>query len=153
LVFTYRKEPIMTSTTTAAAQHGTTGTHQTTARRRPPATAVVAIGLTVLAAVVGGYGACYFTGLDGWTPISETFVVTYLAFSVFGLAVVGSMVFGSGSLRSAARYGLATYGVWMIGFTAFKLVRFSEYQAIPFGIVGLAILVLSLSRPTRSWAN
>jgi hypothetical protein len=125
----------------------------TTDRRRPPAAAITAIVLTMLAAVVGAYGACYFTALDGWTPISETFVATYLAFGLFGLVSAGSLLFGTGSLRSAARYGVAAYGVWMIYFTIFKLVRFSEFQAIPFGVVGLLIVIMSLARPTRTWAG
>lgn len=121
--------------------------------RRPPATAITAIVLSVVAAVVGGYGAWYFTGLDEWTPISEVFVMTYLAFSLFGLVCAGALLFGSGSLRSAARYGVAAYGVWMICFTAFKLVRFAEYQAIPFGVVGLLIVFLGAAPRTRAWAG
>lgn len=127
-----------TVTTTPAGRSG-----------RPPATAIAAGALTLLVAGFGAYGAVYFTGLDGFTDLGLTFLVAYEFLSVLGI------VSAIGTLRGRllAHAGLVLYATWMLVFTAFKVGYIHETQAIPFGVVGLAVLVLSLAPATRRFVG
>ena len=119
------------------------------ARTRPPAAVVAAIALTLLATCFGGYGAVYFTGLDGWKDIGLTFLVAYEFLTLLGL--VSAVAYARRSALGHA--GLVTFAVWMNVFTALKLGHFHETEAIPFGVVGLLILGLVLSRPARRYVG
>ena len=132
----------MTSTTS------TRTTSELTARRRPPAPALVAIGLATVLALFAGYGAIYFTGLEGWDAFGITYVTTYEAISLFALASAVALARGS----SHGRVGLIAYGIFMVGFTIMKLVTIQEWEAIPFGVVGAVVLGLALHPRTRSFA-
>ena len=125
----------------------------TPVRRRPPATTVAAGALTVLAACVGGYGSVYFTGLEGWTGMNQTYVVTYAATSLFGLVTAIALLFGRDETRSAGRRGVLCYAIWLIGFSLFKMLRFQEWEAATFGVAGLVILALAVAAPSRRWAR
>jgi len=133
----------MTSTTSTS---GTTP--DLTARRRPPAPALVAIGLATVLALFGGYGAIYFTGLEGWDAGGITYVTTYGSISLF--AIVSAIALARGS--SHGRVGLVAYGIFMAGFTVMKLVTIQEWEAIPFGVVGAVILGLAVDPRTRAFA-
>jgi len=128
----------------------TTGTTpDLTARRRPPAPALVAIGLATVLALFGGYGAIYFTGLEGWDAGGITYVTTYEAISLFALASAFALARGS----AHGRVGLVAYGIFMVGFTIMKLVTIQEWEAIPFGVVGAVILGLAMHPRTRAFAR
>ncbi|MGN6577599.1 MAG: hypothetical protein ACTHKG_18150 [Nocardioides sp.] len=118
-------------------------------RIRPPAAVVTAVALTVLIAAVGGYGAIYFSGLDGWDDFDLTFLVAYDFLALLGL--VSAVAFARRSALGHA--GLVTYAVWMNVFNAFKVGYIHEAEAIPFSVVGLLILVLALSRPARRYVG
>lgn len=115
---------------------------------RPPAPALAASALTVLVALAGGYGAIYFTGLEGWDDLGITFVTAYEAIVIFALASAIALARGSGH----GRVGLVAYGIYNVGFTVMKLVTIQEWEAIIFGIAGAAILVLALHPRTRAFA-
>ena len=133
----------MTSTTS------TRTTSELTTRRRPPAPALVAVGLTTVLALFAGYGAIYFTGLEGWDAFGITYVTTYEAIVVFALASAFALARGS----SHGRVGLVAYGIFMVGFTVMKVLTIQEWEAIPFGVVGAIILGLALHPRTRAFAR
>lgn len=133
-----------TTSTTTSTTHG-----DLAGRRRPPAPAVVAIALSTVLALFAGYGAIYFTGLEGWDAPGVTFVFTYEAVSLFALASAFALARGS----SHGRVGLVAYGIFMVGFTVMKLVTIQEGAAIPFGVVGALILGLALHPRTRAFAR
>lgn len=128
-------------------------THTTTTaelvRRRPPATVIAAVGLTVLVTAFGAYGAVYFTGSHGFSDVELTFLVAYEFITLFGL--VSAVALARRSRLGQA--GVVTYGIWMTVFTAFKVGYIHETQAIPFGVVGIAVLLLALSRSARGYAR
>jgi hypothetical protein len=123
------------------------------ATRRPPATVVGAAAASVLAAAVGAYGSVYFTGLQGWTGMNQTYVVTYAATSLFGLVSAIALLFGRDLTGSAGRRGVLCYAIWLVGFSLFKMFRFQEWEAATFLVVGLLIVLLSVSPSTRRWAR
>ena len=120
-----------------------------TSTSRRPATVVVASALTALLALFGGYGAIYFTGLEGWDAAGITFVTTYEAISIFGLVAAVALLLGN----SHGRVGVATYAIFMVGFTVMKVVTIQELQAIPFGVVALGILAAVLHPRTRAYTG
>lgn len=133
----------MTSTTS------TRTTSEPTTSGRPPAPALVAVGLTTVLALFAGYGAIYFTGLEGWDAFGVTYVTTYEAIVVFALASAFALARGS----SHGRVGLVAYGIFMVGFTVMKVLTIQEWEAIPFGVVGAVILGLALHPRTRAFAR
>jgi hypothetical protein len=122
----------MTTVTNARSEATATTT------RRPPATVLTASILLGLIAAVGGYGAIYFTGLEGWNGIGASFVVAYEFLSLTGLVAVVAYLRG----HRLGRPGVTFYAIWMIYFTLFKLIAFQELQAIPFGVIAVVALVL-----------
>lgn len=122
----------MTTVTSAAS----------TTTRRLPATSVTGAILLGLIAAVGGYGAIYFTGLEGWDGIGASFVVAYEFLSATGLIAVIAFLRG----HRLGRPGVIFYAVWMMYFTLFKLIAFQELQAIPFGVIAAISLVLVTRR-------
>jgi hypothetical protein len=115
-------------------------------RRRPSVTTVTASVLLTLIAVVGGYGAIYFTGLEGWDGIGVSFVVAYEFLTLTGLVAVAAFLRG----HRLGRPGVILYATWMIYFTLFKLIAFQELQAIPFGVLALIALVCATRRPNAA---
>ena len=124
-----------------------TSTTLSTSRR--PATVVTATALTTLLALVGGYGAIFFTGLDGWDASGITFVTTYDAVALFGLVSAWAMFFGN----AHGRVGVAAYAIFMIGFTVMKVLTIQELQAIPFGVVALGVLAAALHPRSRAYTG
>ncbi|MFP5334588.1 MAG: hypothetical protein ACLGIV_04675 [Actinomycetes bacterium] len=116
---------------------------------RPPGTAIAAAGLACLVAMVSAYGAIYFVGLDGYDDIGVTFLTVFLSVAAF--AVVSAVALLRGS--SHGRVGLVAYGLYMLVFMAMKLLSVQELEAIPFGVVGAAVLVLALHRRTREFTG
>lgn len=133
----------MTSTTSTTTHAELAG------RRRPPAPAIVAIALSTVLALFAGYGAIYFTGLEGWDAAGITFVTTYEAVSLFAITSAVALARGS----SHGRVGLVAYGIFMVGFTVMKVVTIQEWEAIPFGVVGAVVLGLALHPRTRAFAR
>jgi len=119
-----------------------TGTRSVTTRR-PSATVLTASVLLGLLAVVGGYGAIYFSGLEGWSGLGVSFVVAYEFLSLGGLIAVAAFLRG----HRLGRPGVIVYASWMIYFTLFKLIAFQELQAIPFGVLATVALVCA-TRPS-----
>ena len=120
-----------------------------TARRRPPGTVAAAVALTTLVTAFGAYGAVYFTGLEGFTDLGLTFLVAYEFITLFGLVSAVAL-----ARRSAlGRAGVITYGVWMAVFTAFKVGYTHEVEAIPFAVVGLAVLALAFTPSARRYVD
>lgn len=120
---------------------GTTDTRPAT-RRRPSATVITTSILLGVIAAVGGYGAIYFTGLEGWSGIGLSFVVAYEFLSLTGLVAVVAYLRGHPLGRPAVIF----YATWMIYFTLFKLIAFQELQAIPFGAIATLALLLTTRR-------
>ena len=94
---------------------------------------------------VGGYGAIYFTGLEGWNGIGASFVVAYEFLSLTGLIAVTAFLRN----HPLGRPGVIFYATWMIYFTLFKLISFQELQAIPFGVIAAIALFLATRRSAR----
>jgi predicted CDP-diglyceride synthetase/phosphatidate cytidylyltransferase len=120
-----------------------------TARPRPPASVVAATGLTGLVAALGAYGAVYFTGLEGFTDLGLTFLVTYEFITLGGLVAAVALARRS----ELGRVGVVAYGVWMTVFTVFKVGYIHELEAIPFGVVGAAVLALASTRSARRYTR
>ena len=116
---------------------------------RPPATALTASVLTILVALFGGYGAIYFSGLEGWDAMTITFVTTYEAIVVFALVSAVALLRGS----EHGRLGLVCYGIFNVAFTAMKLITIQETEAIAFGVVGLVVLGMALHPTTRRFTS
>lgn len=126
-----------------------TATSSPAVRRGGSTAGWVLVALTVLVTLFGGYGAVYFTGLDGFTEIGLTFLVAYEFVTVLGLVSAVALA----RRRPLGRVGLVVYGVWMTVFTVFKVGYVHETEAIPFGVVGLLILGLALSRRVRDFVG
>ncbi|RYU14117.1 hypothetical protein [Nocardioides iriomotensis] len=124
-------------------------TSTTLSTTRRPATVVTATALTTLLALVGGYGAIFFTGLDGWDAAGITFVTTYDAIALFGLVSAWAMFLGN----AHGRVGVAAYAIFMIGFTVMKVLTIQELQAIPFGVVALGVLAAALHPRSRAYTG
>jgi hypothetical protein len=117
--------------------------------RRTPRSAVTAAALSALMALVGGYGALYFTGRDGWTDLGLTFAFTYEFVAALGLVSAVGLL----RRREWGRWGVTAYGAFLVWFTLIKLATIQETEAIPFGVLGLVVLVL-VTRPTvRAWTQ
>jgi hypothetical protein len=125
-----------------------TSTTLTTTRRRP-GTVVAATALTTLLALVGGYGAIFFTGLEGWDATGITFVTTYDAIALFGLVSAWAMFLGN----AHGRVGVVAYAIFMVGFTVMKVLTIQELQAIPFGVVALGVIAGALHPRTRAYTG
>lgn len=121
----------------------------TTTTTRRPGTLVTASVLTALLTLFGGYGAIYFTGLEGWDAAGITFVTTYEAIVAFGLASAVALFLGN----SHGRVGVVAYALFMVAFTVMKVVTIQELQAIPFGVVALGILAAVLHPRTRAYTG
>ncbi|WP_246456366.1 hypothetical protein [Nocardioides mesophilus] len=119
------------------------------AAARRPVTATVVVALTVLQTLFAGYGAVYFTLLDGVTDMALTFLLTFESVTAFGLLSALAL-----ARRSAlGRAGVVVYGVWMLIFSAFKIGYIHEAAAVPFAVVGLLVLGLALAPGTRRYAD
>jgi hypothetical protein len=127
----------------------TSTTLTSTTTRRRPGTVVAATALTTLLALVGGYGAIFFTGLEGWDPAGITFVTTYDAVALFGLVSAWAMFFGN----AHGRIGVIAYSLFMVVFTLMKLITIQEMQAIPVGVVAVGVLAAVLHPRTRAYAG
>jgi len=143
----YRGDIVTTTPgTTGTTTDLTTGptTDPTTGHRRRPA-AVVASVLVALIAAVGGYGAIYFTGLEGWDGIGVSFVVAYEFLSLIGLLAAIAHLRG----HRLGRPAVVLYATWIIYFTLYKLIAFQELQAIPFGVLAAIALACVIRPPAR----
>ena len=120
-----------------------------TSTGRAPAPTLVAAVITALMAGFGGYGALYFTGLEGWDDFGITFAATYEIIAVTG--VLSAVALGRGFRLGWA--GVLWYQLAMVSFMVVKLVTIQEWEALTFG-VGNVIVLLCLFRPaTRRYAS
>jgi len=99
--------------------------------------------------VVGGYGAIYFTGLEGWDGIALCFVISYEFLAVSGLIAIATFL----RRHRLGGPGVMMYAVWMIYFTIFKVVTFHESQAIPFGVIASVALFLATRPSARAYTR
>jgi hypothetical protein len=144
--------PAASTAPAASAQPAATpvsGTVAGSVAGRAPATVLAASGLSILVAGFGAYGAVYFTGLEGFTDLGLTFLVAYEFLSVLGLVSAIALLRG----RAAGHLGVLAFGLWMTVFTVFKVAYIHEAEAVPFGVVGLAILALALAPATRRFVR
>lgn len=115
----------------------------TTTHRRLPVPALAAGLLVLLMGAIGGYGAIYFTGLEGWDSMGYTYVTTYECVAVTGLLSAAALLSG----RRIGLIGVAWYAAFQIAFTTCKLIVVHETEAIPFGVASLVVLALA-TRPS-----
>ncbi len=126
-----------------------TETRTETHTGRPPLTVLAGSILTGLITAFGAYGAIYFTGLEGWDAAGATFVVTYEFITLCGL--LAAIAFARG--YRLGRTGVIVYGIWMVYFTAFKVIAIQEWQAIPFGVVAILALVCATRPSARAYVT
>ena len=117
----------------------------TTDRTRPTRAALVAATLVALTSAFGAYGAVYFTGLEGWDDMGVTYVTTYEFIALTGLVSALALFRG----HRLGLIGITWYAAFQVVFTAMKLLTIQEISAIPFGVVGLAVLALVTRPSTR----
>lgn len=129
-------------TTSLAARHGT-----------PPAAVVVAAVLTLAIAVVTTGGAVYFSlfgaeapTLSVWTVL---FAVGFAAASALGVVAAVALTHGS----ERGRRGVIAYATFGVLFTLAKLIWWQETEAIVFGALDVALLLLVSSRGVRGWTD
>ena len=121
----------------------------TPARHRAPAPALVAAVVTGLMAAFGGYGALYFTGLEGWDDFGVTFAATYEIIAVTG--VLSAVALARGSRLGWA--GVLWYQLGMVSFMVVKLVTIQEWEALTFGLGNVVVLACLLRPATRAFAS
>jgi hypothetical protein len=119
----------------------------TPTRRRLPAPAVTAGILALLMAAFGGYGAIYFTGLEGWDDFGYTYVTTYECIAVTGVLSAIALLRG----HRLGLVGVLWFATFQVVFTACKLVTIQETEAIPFGVAALVVLALATRPSVRSY--
>ena len=137
-----------TATTTATITAPSAAATTTSRPGRPPAPVLTASVLAILLSLFAGYGAIYFTGLEGWDAAGITFVTTYEATVVLALVSAVGLLRGS----SHGRVGLVAWAGFIVVFTIMKLVTIQELSAIPFGVVGLLVGALALHPAARRYA-
>lgn len=114
-----------------------------TATRRLPAPGLAAGILVLLMGAIGGYGAIYFTGLEGWDDFGITYATTYECIAVTALLSGVALLRG----YRLGLVGVLWYASFQVVFTLCKLVTIQEVEAIPFGVAALVVLALA-TRPS-----
>jgi hypothetical protein len=131
----------MTSTTHAVVPSAT--------KARAPWQAVTAGALGILLGLFGGYGAIYFTGLEGWDDFAITYVTTYEAVALLAVVSGAALIRGS----DHARVGLIAYCLFQVAFTAMKIVTIQEWEALTFGVLSAITLALVLHPRVTAWTR
>ena len=121
----------------------------TTTTRRLPAPGLAAGILVLLMGAIGGYGAIYFTGLEGWDDFGYTYVTTYEWIAVTGLLSAVALLRGN----RLGLVGVLWYAAFQVVFTTCKLVTIQETDAIPFGVAALVVLALVTRPSVRSYVR
>ena len=116
-----------------------------------PVGATVALGLTPLIAVVTSGGAIYFSllwseapAVTAWTVL---FAVGFVAIAIAG--IIAAIALSRGSERG--RRGVIAYAAFGILFTLAKLVWWQETEAIVFGALDVALMLMVSTRRVRDW--
>jgi hypothetical protein len=129
----------------------TVTTYSNEATDTRPVGATVALGLTPLIAMVTSGGAVYFSLL--WSEAPEVtvwtvlFAVGFVAIAIAG--IIAAIALSRGSERG--RRGVIAYAAFGILFTLAKLVWWQETEAIVFGVLDVALLLLVSARRVRDW--
>ncbi len=120
------------------------------AGRRLPTGVRVACVLTLLMAAVTSYGAYYFSFVF---EDPQAGLGTYAFVTLFWAITLTASVAAVGLLRGSetARRVLVGYGWAEIAWTAAKLVFWQETEALVFGVVSVAVLLVFRSRSARAW--
>lgn len=116
-----------------------------------PATVVAALLLTVAIAAVTTGGAIYFSLFWAEAPAPSVWTVLFAVgfAAVSALGVVAAVALARGSERG--RRGVIGYATFGILFTLAKLIWWQETEAIVFGALDIALLLLVSSRRLRDW--
>lgn len=119
--------------------------------RTRPVSVIAVLALTVLIAVVTTGGAIYFSLLwdeapdpSVWTVL---FAVAFAAISMMGVAAAIGLARGN----EHGRRGVIVYATFGILFTMAKLIWWQETEAILFGALDIALVLLVSSRRVRDW--
>lgn len=121
-----------------------------TTNTRPVAVTAVLVLTSLVAAVTSG-GAIYFSlfwseapAVNAWTVL---FAVAFVAVAVAGVLAAWALVHGS----ERGRLGVIGYAAFGILFTLAKLIWWQETEAVLFGALDVALLLLVSGRRVRSW--
>lgn len=122
-------------------------------RSTRPAAVVAALVLVCTIAVVTTGGAIYFSLFWAQAPAPSLWTVLFAAgFSaISALGVVAAVALAGGSERG--RRGVIAYAAFGILFTLAKLVWWQETEAILFGALDIALLLLVSHRRVRAWTD
>jgi hypothetical protein len=129
-------------TTSLAERHGTR-----------PAAVVAALLLTVAIAAVTTGGAIYFSLFWADAPDPSVWTVLF-ALGFAAVAALGGLAAGAmARRRERGRRGVIAYATFGILFTLAKLIWWQETEAITFGVLDIALLLLVSSRRVRAWTD
>ncbi|WP_435745835.1 hypothetical protein [Nocardioides sp. SYSU DS0663] len=121
--------------------------------RTRPAVVVAAFVLILALAPVTTGGAVYFSLFWAEAPAPSVGTVLFAVgfATVSALGVMAGVALARGSERG--RRGVIAYATFGILFTLAKLIWWQETEAIVFGVVDVALLLLVSSRRARDWAD
>jgi hypothetical protein len=126
-------------------------TYSTEATITRPVAATIALVLTPLIALVTSGGAIYFSLLWSEAPAvtvwTVLFAVAFVAIAIAG--IIAAIALSRGSERG--RRGVIAYAAFGILFTLAKLLWWQETEAIVFGALDVALLLLVSARRVRDW--
>ncbi len=118
-----------------------------------PTAVVVALLLTLAIAAVTTGGAIYFSLFWAQAPAPSVWTVLFAVgfAAVSALGVVAATALSRGSERG--RRWVIAYATFGIVFTLAKLIWWQETEAIVFGALDIALLLLVSSRRVRGWTG
>lgn len=118
-----------------------------------PQAAVAALLLTLAIAGATTAGAIYFSLFWAQAPAPSMwtvlFAVGFTAVSALGVVAATNLTRGS----ERGRQGVIAYATFGILFTLAKLIWWQETEAIVFGALDIALLLLVSSRRLRDWTG
>lgn len=122
-------------------------------RSTRPAAVVAALVLVCAIAVVTTGGAIYFSLFWAEAPAPSFWTVLFATgfAAVSLLGVVAAVALAGGSERG--RRGVIVYATFGILFTLAKLVWWQETEAVVFGALDIALLLLVSHRRVRDWTS
>lgn len=118
-----------------------------------PRAVVAALLLTLAIATVTTGGAIYFSLFWAQAPAPSVWTVLFAVgfAAVSALGVVAATALARGSERG--RRWVIAYATFGILFTLAKLIWWQETQAIVFGALDIALLLLVSTRRVRRWTG
>jgi hypothetical protein len=121
--------------------------------RTRPGVVVAALVLILAIAGVTTGGAIYFSLFWAKAPAPSVWTVLFAVgfAAVSALGVVAAVALGRGS--EGGRRGVIAYATFGILFTLAKLIWWQETEAIVFGALDIALLLLVSGRRVRDWTD